>query len=107
MGSTLQPAPGRLHAQLAGAGFTRTSLGAEFRCNGALLRVEGGWPTVRAAQRAAAADPLLGQLGQPGLWKCISNGAEALRVFDLPPLADGGDGEDGRVPLTACLEWAV
>jgi hypothetical protein len=109
MGTTAQPAPSRLHAQLAGAGFSRGRPGGEFRCNGALLRVEGGWFTVRAAQRAAAADPFQGQLGQPGLWKWARDGdGGAMRVFDVPPLPEGdSDGEDGRAPLTACLEWAV
>lgn len=109
MGSMVHPAPGRLHAQLAGAGFTRARPGDEFRCNGALLRVEGGWSTVRSAQPAPAADPLQGQLGKPGLWKWARDAGDAgpVRVFDLPPLAAGPDAEDEGAPLAACLEWAV
>ncbi len=112
MTATVQPPPGRLHAQLLKAGFSRARPGEEFRCNGVLLRDEGGWAVVRSAKPAADADPLEGQLGRPGLWKCVrdADGAGLLRVFDLPRLPDAPeetDGEGERAPLAACLEWAA
>ncbi len=109
MTATVSPAPGRLHAQLVKAGFSRARPGEEFRCNGVLLRDEGGWSVVRSAKPAAAADSLDGQLGQPGLWKWVSGADGPLRVFDLPPLpADpDSDSEEEPAPLTACLDWAI
>jgi hypothetical protein len=112
MGSLVHAPAGRLHAQLAGSGFTRARPGDELRCNGTAFRFESGWSALRSAHPDDAADPLVGQLGQPGLWKWArdGNGAGFVRVFDLPPLAlgrDGADAEDEGSPLSACLEWAL
>jgi hypothetical protein len=109
MGSLVPPLQGRLHAELSGAGFSRARPGDEYRCNGAVYRVEGRWSALRSAQPVPAADPLVDQLGKPGLWKWArdANGAGAVRVFDLPPLASGPDAEDEGSPLSACLEWAL
>jgi hypothetical protein len=103
-------APERWDTDLVALGFRRRETGA-YRRNGTLFTPGRGWITIEESPESANDDPLTGQLGRPGLWKCIRSAGGVRRLFELPETAlaapEPESDEEPRSPLRACVEWAL
>lgn len=103
--------PAAWESALRELGFRRGRNGSGFRQNGLAVKPQRRW-LVATARDGKDDDPLCGQLGKPGLWKLVADGAKLRREFHLPTsvlsvpaLPEEGD-EDAPDPLEQCLAWA-
>ena len=90
-------------------GFARAEDG--YRRNGTLLKTQGRWSSIELSAPPPG-DPLRDQLGKPGLWKWVNDGARPRCVFELPTdvlvNAEDDDSPDqaADTPLARCVAWA-
>ena len=83
-----------------------------WRHNGVAFKTSGAWSLVENINRVAPGDRLRGVIGQPGLWKHVTDGATVRRVFELPTALlldtdeDDLTSEEPRPLLDEALTWA-
>jgi hypothetical protein len=62
------------------------------------------WPVLKTGMSAEEADPLVGQVGRPGLWKWVAGEEGLYRVFELPlSLCEGTEPS----AFGSLLSWAL
>lgn len=100
-----------MQAALRRRGFKPGGHG-EYRLDGTRFRIDRLWPTLKRTLGRQRTDPLRGQLGRPGLWKRVSDGAAVTCCFEMPPsiladLRENDWGEEADRPFEAALDWAA
>ena len=71
--------------ELAAKGMTHMGRGGHGELEGVEFCFDRNWPVLKTKMSSEGADPLVGQMGKPGLWKFVAGDKGLYRIFDLPP----------------------
>lgn len=106
----------QLAKDLEALGFSSERGGYRRHPSGVVFAADGRRPHLETACRGTNTDPLLHQLGRPGLWKAVKGeNGRIVRVFDLPLAAmrdvDGRSDldidEEIVSPFYSLVDWAL
>jgi hypothetical protein len=92
--------------QLHGLGFHAPRKGAAIRNDRAVFALRSGWGVIESRRRVGRPDALGGQLGRPGLWKCVGGERRRAvrRIFELPPWLMPGAARSRRLHVEDAAE---
>jgi hypothetical protein len=105
---------GKWESELLSIGFSTMQDGHCYTLDGITLRVEEKWIHLETISLPASVDPLIYQMGKPGLWKCVTTKENRIRrLFEFPlsvatttEHAVGDEIKNGMSPLKEMVSWA-